>query len=165
MTNIILKNRAGTIKGSINTNHDDALFLRDMTASHLTTSGVFQKFGEEGDTLAIERGFPICASTAHVPGAGKLERLCSANYRDNGDEPDASAVTIYHIVDEALMWEIESMLDEGNRAGFDDLVLEILDLHDESGYEIAPGAAYTTYSVERVALELVSVIETRSFNI
>lgn len=159
-TNIILKDRTGKTKGSINTHHgDDRVFLRDMTASHLAASGVFQDFGAEGDTLTIERGLPL--GVGIVPGEGKLEKLCSGQY---ADEESGSTVTTYHVIDESLMWELETMYDEGNTPGYDNLVLSILGLESDYG-EIAPGARYTTYSVERVSLDLVIVIETVSMNI
>lgn len=159
-TNIIFKDRTGTVKGSINTHHgDDTLFIRDMTASHLAASGVFQSFGKEGDTITVERGLPIGAGI--VPGEGKLEKLCSGQY---ADEESGSTVSTYHIIDEFLMGELETMYDEGNMGGYNDLVLSILGLESDYG-EIAPGARYTTYSVERVSLDLVVVIETVALNV
>mgnify|MGYP005954215981 CR=1 FL=1 len=159
-TNIIFKDRTGAIKGSINTHHgDDPLFIRDMTASHLATSGVFQDFGKAGDTITVERGLPL--GVGIVPGEGKLEKLCSGQC---ADEESGSTVSTYHVIDDALMGELETMYDEGNMGGYSDLVLSTLGLESDFG-EIAPGARYTTYSVERVSLDLVVVIETVALNV
>lgn len=159
-TNIIFKDRTGAIKGSINTHHgDDPLFIRNMTASHLAASGVFQDFGKAGDTITVERGLPIGAGI--VPGEGKLEKLCSGQY---ADEESGSTVSTYHVIDDALMVELETMYNEGNMSGYSDLVLSALGLESDFG-EIAPGARYTTYSVERVSLDLVVVIETVALNV
>lgn len=159
MTNIIFKDRTGAVKGSVNTNHDDRAFIRDLTVDNLAPGDVFAKFGAPGDTITVERGLP--AGVGIVPGEGKLEKLCSGQC---ADEESGSTVSTYHVIDESLMVELETMFDEGNIAGYDDLVLSVLGLESDCG-EIAPGARYTTYSVERVSLDLVVVIETVSMNI
>ena len=46
-----------------------------------------------------------------------------------------------------------------------DYVLEILDLADESGVYVAPGAIYNTYEVDRVDRDLLAVREIKSRNI
>lgn len=159
MTNIIFKDRTGAVKGSVNTNHDDRAFIRDLTVDNLAPGDVFAKFGAPGDTLTVERGFPIGAGNA--PGEGKLEKLCSGRY---ADEERDSTVTIYHVVDESLAEELETMYENENVTGYDDVVLSILELESDYGH-IAPGARYTTYSVERVSFDLVVVIETVALNV
>lgn len=160
MTNIIFKDKTGTVKSSIVTKHGgDPRYIRDMTASHLSASGAFQNFGKEGDTLSVEREPYIGAGIA--PGKGKLEKLCSGQY---ADEECGSTVSTYHIIDDSLVVELETMHDEGNVGGYADLVLSTLGLESDYG-EIAPGARYTTYSVERVSLDLVVVIETVALNV
>ncbi len=160
MTNIVFKDKTGAVKGSINTHHDDPLFIRDMTASHIATSGVFQNFGKEGDTITVERGLP--AGLGLTPGEGKLEKLCSGGYTPSGESH--SVASLYHIADASIMWELEQLHDAGDHAGYEDLIKSILHLEDDFG-EIAPGARYTTYAVERVLIDLVAVIQTDALNV
>lgn len=159
-TNIIFKDKTGQIKGSVNTHHnDEPTFIRALTADNLAPGDVFAKFGAPGDSITVENGLPVEAEKPH--GAGKLEKLCSGQFADN---ESGSAVTVYRIVDEALMVDLDLDLDAGNRVGYEDTVLSILGLENYRG-EVAPGALYTTYDVERINLELVSVIETVALNV
>lgn len=161
MTNIIFKNSRGEIEGAINTHHNDPPFIRELAADAIGSSrGAFGGFGKLGDSITVERGLPV--GLGLNPGEGKLEKLCSGNYLPS--EESHSTVSLYHIVDEALMWELEQLHDEGDRGGYSRLVQSILNLEDYFG-EVAPGERYTTYTVERVALDLVAVIETESINV
>ncbi len=161
MTNIIFRNGQGKIEGAINTHHDDPAFIRELAADAVVSSrATFGGFGRPGDTITIERGLPT--SLGLNPGEGKLEKLCSGNFLP--DEEAASTVSIYHIVDEGLMWELAQLHDAGEYGEYSSLVCSILQLEEDSG-EIAPGARFTTYTVKRVALDLIAIIKTDSMNI
>lgn len=92
----------------------------------------------------------------------KLEKLCSGQYPA---EERGVTVTTYRIIDEALAWEIDDIADNGKHRELEEFVLGLLNLHDESGYIIAPGASWTAYAVTRIDFELLAVVETVLLNV
>lgn len=161
MTNIIFKNGLGEIEGAINTHHDDPPFIRELAADAIGSSrGAFGGFGKLGDSITVERGLPVGLKLN--PGEGKIKKLCSGGYLPS--EESHSTISLYHIVDEALMWELEQLYAKGDNGEYSRLIQSVLGLESDLG-EIAPGAHYTVYDAVRVSLDLVAVIRTDSLNI
>lgn len=158
MIKLALKAKDGTIKASIITHHEERAFLRDLVAESMRPGEAFGKFGSLGDTISVER-------YEAAPASDKLVRLCSSEFQPYEDEPDIVTVAVYRVIDEAVKDELDRLLAGESHAIFEGYVLNLLGLTDGRAYNVAPGAKYSTYDVERIVRDLIAVREVRSMNI